>query len=250
MQLHFKLPTLSFHLFGYVFSPRLLPSVGTILFFSLFVMLGFWQIDRAHQKQILQDSYAHRSELPAISLEKVLREPPLEKWRYHRIQLEGYYDNQHLILVDNKTFQHHVGYHVLSPLLLSNQNVVLVNRGWVPMGSRNHLPKIAPIQGKQVVLGVIEIPNLKPFLLSHKPENDHWPQRVEAIELKELAKNFDKTLYPFIVLLSPNKTDGFIRDWHPVMTIPVSRHYGYAVQWFSLALTLLIIFIVVNTRRN
>jgi surfeit locus 1 family protein len=40
-----------------------------------------------------------------------------------------------------------------------------------------------------------------------------------------------------------------VRNWAPP-GFPPMRHIGYAVQWFALALTLFVIYVVTNTRRD
>jgi surfeit locus 1 family protein len=51
-----------------------------------------------------------------------------------------------------------------------------------------------------------------------------------------------------LVLLDPGEPDGYVRDWSPPGFPPI-RHIGYAVQWFALALTLFILWVVTNLRR-
>jgi surfeit locus 1 family protein len=51
-----------------------------------------------------------------------------------------------------------------------------------------------------------------------------------------------------VVLLDANEPDGYLRQWSPP-GLPPLRHLAYAVQWFGLALTLLVIWFVTNLRR-
>ncbi len=43
--------------------------------------------------------------------------------------------------------------------------------------------------------------------------------------------------------------DGYVRTWSPP-GFPPMRHIGYAVQWFALALALLVIYLVTNLRQG
>jgi len=67
--------------------------------------------------------------------------------------------------------------------------------------------------------------------------------------MEELAQHLQRELAPVSVLLDAGAEDGYLRRWRPIEFGP-DRHIGYAVQWFALALTLLIIYIVVNFRRS
>jgi len=53
---------------------------------------------------------------------------------------------------------------------------------------------------------------------------------------------------PVILLLDSEQQDGYVRDWNTLPFGP-ERNVGYAVQWFGLAVALLIIYLVVNTRK-
>ncbi|MGD2032747.1 MAG: SURF1 family protein, partial [Gammaproteobacteria bacterium] len=52
-----------------------------------------------------------------------------------------------------------------------------------------------------------------------------------------------------IVLLDASAEDGYLRNWAPTEFGP-ERHYGYALQWFALAATLVIIYVVLNVKRS
>jgi surfeit locus 1 family protein len=70
-----------------------------------------------------------------------------------------------------------------------------------------------------------------------------WPLRVEFIHLAQLAPLIGSSLYPYVLYLSPQHPAAFAVERHFVL-FPPARHWGYAVQWFALALTLLILSIV------
>jgi surfeit locus 1 family protein len=65
----------------------------------------------------------------------------------------------------------------------------------------------------------------------------------------EIGEQLGDQPYPMQLLLDANNTDGFLRDWRPTVMGP-ERHLGYAVQWFGLAVTLMIIYIVVNMKKT
>ncbi len=51
-----------------------------------------------------------------------------------------------------------------------------------------------------------------------------------------------------VVLLDPKEPDGYERRWSPP-GFPPMRYLAYAIQWFGLALTLAVIYVVTNLRR-
>jgi len=225
---------------------RVLLTFVTVLLVALMISLGFWQLDRAEQKNTLNRDFALRPLKKPLTLNEI---HPGQDVRYYPIKLSGYYDNAHSILLDNKIYNQQVGYQVLTPFKsINSQTQVLVNRGWVSMGtSRRELPQIPPIAGKQTITGILYESTKKPFLLQQDTQQSHWPLLIQAIQIDQLAEQLNTKLYPFIVLLSPNANGGFVRDWQPA-TIKPAKHLGYAVQWFALAATLVIIYLVLLVR--
>lgn len=57
------------------------------------------------------------------------------------------------------------------------------------------------------------------------------------------------TFQPLLILQNKSEEDGLIRDWSKPDS-GATKNFGYAVQWFSLALTTVIIFIVLNVKRK
>ena len=151
---------------------------------------------------------------------------------------------EHQLLLDNRTYQGHAGYHVLTPLRLAESDaVVLVNRGWVPLGkSRAELPELPGTDGEVLVDAIIKLPPMKLFRLADVDEaNAGWPKVVQQVEMGELEQLLGVTLEPLTLLLDKDDEFGFIRDWKAVYGVTVDKHRAYAVQWFTLAAVLLII---------
>ena len=232
------------------FKPALWPTVFTLLLLVLMTGLGLWQLERANWKQVLVDTREGRTLLPPIALRP--GEELGDEVQYRRVFARGYYDVEHQLLLDNKTYQGHAGYHVLTPLRLDESNaVVLVNRGWVPLGkTRAELPKIPATSGEVLVDAMVELPPQKLFRLADIEEvNTAWPKVVQQLEIRELEQLLGVALEPLILLLDKDDAFGFIRDWKAVYGVTVDKHRAYAVQWFTLAVVLLLIYISVNSER-
>ncbi len=242
-----KQPIFRVHLFQFVFTPKLIPTLAFIVILPILINLGFWQLDRAQQKTRIAQQFKRGAQTIITQEELDLKPKSLS---YKKIRLHGRYDSQHTFLLDNRVINHRVGYDVISPFKLINGQVILVNRGFVARAQdRKILPKLAYITGLQTIEGRIKLPPKKIFLLGKTPNNPKWPKVIQALDLKKLSQSLKKPLIPVIILLGPNNPHGFIRQWKS-MPIKAEKHHGYAIQWFSLALTLVIIYVLVNTRRG
>lgn len=227
------------------------PTCATALLLPLLVSLGLWQLDRAAFKLNLQTEYDARQEAPAMRLRSELEAP--ETLRYRRVVARGHYEPEYQILLDNRVHQGQVGYHVLTPLRIEGGKMrVLVNRGWVALGSyRAQLPRIETPEMAVEVEGVATVPQTGGFHLGGaRPPGEGWQPVWQFLDSAEYARQAGFVLQPVVILLDPaSPAGGFARHWARLDT-GINTHRGYAFTWFSLAVALAAIYILVNTRLN
>ncbi|MFZ0219400.1 MAG: SURF1 family protein [Candidatus Aquirickettsiella sp.] len=227
----------------YYFSPSLLSSVIVIFLLPLLTYLGFWQIHRGDIKNHIQKIFSQRSSSTPIDLNQD-KNIDLKKNYFPGIML-GHFDNQHTFLLENKIYLHKVGYEILTPFILKDGNeIILVNRGWVPQGiNRQQIPKIPTLEKDLRIQGLIVFPN-KTFSFTPHYEKV-WPQRIQSINPDFLKKN---NFQAFIIVINTQQAYSFIPLWKPI-SLQANRHYAYAFQWFGLSLTLFIAFLSTHIRR-
>jgi surfeit locus 1 family protein len=231
------------------FAPRPFTTLLTIALIAMLILLGRWQLQRAAEKRVLFDSFAAGSDATQ-SID--LRTPKLP--RYGQVEAEGHYDSTRQVLIDNMVHAERAGYFVITPFALQGGGWVLVNRGWVPLGrSRAERPAIPVagdvrrIHGRADNLPSPGIQMGTPAALAPPyPVVANFPTRAEVARLIEESNWTPAT---DVILLDPKETDGYVRDWS-APGFPPMRHIGYAVQWFGLALALLVIYVVTNFRRG
>lgn len=221
-------------------------SLLSLVFILLFIGLGFWQLSRAQEKTALLNEYAKRAQIGPLG-SKDLETP--NDWRFYQVKLDGKFDDARTILLDNKTLNGKVGYEVYTPFIAKGMsNPILVDRGFIPIGiSRDSLPAIPKAaQGTTVIQGMLSTPPLY-VSLGQMSENGkvQWPLRVEYINLPQLSNLLSETLYPYVLSLNPESQSSLQVNWQ-ILNVDPNKHRGYAVQWFALALTLLIISVVLN----
>ncbi|CAN5250245.1 hypothetical protein BH24PSE2_BH24PSE2_23250 [soil metagenome] len=237
-----------FSIGGRVFRPTLLPTLGLAVLLPFLVALGIWQLDRAAQKRELFAQFELQS-ARTIDLNRTHEIDP-EAARYSGLRATGSYDAAHQFLLDGMSHAGRPGYHVLTPLQLSGDTrAVIVNRGWVPLGaSREQLPVVSVPEDLRDITGRIDLPPRAGLRLGESVATSSWPQVVLYPMIEELEERLGFSLEPFFVLLAPDAEDGFVREWRPRVPGP-AMHIGYAVQWFALALAVLIIYAVVNLKK-
>jgi surfeit locus 1 family protein len=229
------------------FKPRWTTTVVVAILMAMLISLGFWQLHRFDEKHLLEAKFAAGEKMAPIRLPQA---QDLSHINYEAVQLEGHFDNAHSFLLDNQFYNHQVGYQVITPFLAENNSQwVLINRGWVATGNnRKILPKIPFVLGKVYLKGFLYRPKKNPFI-SNQLEPAAWPQRVQHLDAPMLAHYLHRPLYPWLILLDPKNPYGFIRNWQPT-TMKATMHMGYAVQWFSMAIVLFIIYLGIHLKRK
>lgn len=233
------------------FRIALIPSLIAAILLPLFLYLGYWQLQRAEEKRVLQAQYDARANGPLVQVEG--REQPTTALQFYRVVARGYYEPEYQILIDNRVHQGQAGYEVVTPLHLQNSEVrLLINRGWIPLGEdREHLPVVPTPKGLQEVTGVATVPAEKFFtLLAPKALNPSWQTVWQNLELARYRQAVSFPIQPVVVLLDPeNPAGGFIRVWNRLDT-GIAVHQGYAFQWFMLAAALIAIYLFMSLRRE
>jgi surfeit locus 1 family protein len=232
-----------------IFAPRPLTTLITLVVLAGLVYLGRWQLQRAADKQVLFDQFSRGADATRTIGAAT---PPMP--RYQHVEAQGHYDGSRQILIDNMTnADGRAGYFVITPFLLSDGAWILVNRGWVPLGvSRAVLPDVTvpaaerTLRGRADHLPAAGIRMGQPARLSGPfPAVANFPT---AAEIAGLLNEPTWSRAADAVLLDADQPDGYVRQWQ-APGFPPMRHIAYAVQWFGLALALIIIYIVTNVRR-
>ena len=230
------------------------PTVAAVAAIAAFYWLGMWQLDRAGEKERRRGTFEARTSDAPILLSHRLSVMPieidLEWWRYRFVTFSGEVLSDRQYLLDNRTRNGVVGYHVYVPMLVTElDRVVLVNRGWVEAGPRrDRRPDVSLNAPELVVSGIAEQPRRTPLLGDDGYADSTWPKVVQRIDLDKTARDLGRPVLPFVILMDAGLPNGFVREWSPYLGIGPDRHRGYALQWFSLAVAVAVVWVVVKVR--
>lgn len=239
-----KMPSLT--CFKFRFTPSWFMLLIAMFFFTLFVRLGLWQIQRADEKKKMIVAQKTLEKQKPIHWTKKQRTP----MQYERIIVKGNYLSW-VFLLDNQHHQHQFGYDVLSPLELSDGAVIMVDRGWVPGEmTRRVFPNIQSPKGLMKLQGSVYFPNKNQWVLGPVLEKKENKMIIlERLDEQLISQILQKSVSPFIIRLDKQNANGFVREWETV-SMPPQRHLAYAVQWFAMALVILIIFVALNLKKK
>jgi cytochrome oxidase assembly protein ShyY1 len=228
------------------------PTLAFLLLFPLLLALGFWQLDRAGQKQALLDAQQARSTGVPVDLQ--LLSAVTGEDRFRPAVARGHFVPGRQWLQDNRVHAGQAGYHVYSLFEFSAApgHGVLVNRGWVPLGaSRDELPVLPLPQGELEIRGRLNRPASVAIALG---DPDYVGMggllRLPYLDVEKLGQAIDWQLLPLALELDAGQPGELTPDPVTATQIGPEKHVGYAVQWFGLAVALLIIYVGLNTRRE
>lgn len=216
---------------------------------TLLCTLGYWQLSRAQEKKSMISQWDSAHTQPVLTMVDLLAlsnsTKKAKQYRYTPVALSTHFLNEYTILLDNKTNNGQAGYHVLTPVQVDDNTVILVDRGWVPLGrSRSVLPTLLPIKGKIPIEGYLDFAYRNRFVEEAIETGDiKWPLRVQQLSFQTLSALMGKTVLPMLVKLDSSSPYGFTMMPRQNEWLNPARHYGYATQWFLLALTLVIFYL-------
>lgn len=234
-----------------------------VMAMALFCSLGVWQLDRGKQKQAMlaqsQGVLAARKPLPLRAAAD-----PARTAAYDWAQGEGRFLDKPAVLLDNQTSEGRSGvrvYRVFQPSMFQPNTSqpdaaatppVLVELGWIPLPGDRTLPRIDSFAATTQVAGLLAPPpsaGLAAAVVSPQADGSLLATSLEHAVLSSALKL--PTLAPRVLRLDPALKVGYLRDLNILPnTLPPERHLGYAVQWFGLALAVLITALVLTLRKR
>ncbi|ASG66683.1 cytochrome oxidase biosynthesis protein [Idiomarina piscisalsi] len=230
----------------------LVATIITLLAIGVLVKLGFWQLERAEEKQQLFADYESQqtSEAKPLSSIKDLNE---DQHRFTYVSVSGQFQSTPVLLLDNKILDSTVGYNVMGFFQPEARQlpIQLVNLGWIPAPKlRSDIPEIDLPKGNLTLTAYVYFPSqneLTQNSFEYATNNDSV--RIQEASPNALSKEFNLTPRSHLLLLETPKDIGWQRDWEPQVMKP-EKHYGYATQWFSLAVACLVIFVIAVIKLN
>ena len=231
---------------GRNFRPGFIPTLAMLPLLALLLWLGQWQWDRAAEKQTLLDRWAGQALLAPVALPTAPDGNTTATAQFLRVFASGAYLPDSQVLLDNQTHGGKAGYRVLTPLLLADGSALMVDRGWValPGNARDRLPNVAVSSANRRVQGRLDHFRQAALREATGPllaVRDNRPRVMNYPDGAAVSAAIGRPVYPLVLLLEGTEPDGFVREDAPTLSFGPERHVGYAIQWWALAVTLVLL---------
>ena len=207
---------------------KFLFSVFVYFIILTLLSLGFWQIYRLNWKLELIEQIENSLKNDPVELSNI------EKKNYLRIKTSGDIDFDKQIYLYNLNDAGKPGFEVINPIKIGDENY-LVNRGWIPFEKKD-LPEINLVDQNKIV-GTIML-QTKPS--TFKPKNDIEKNYWFTLDREDILKFTGRNFSEYVIYLN-----GDYKIPKPrVITAKISNnHKKYAITWFSMAISILLIYL-------
>ena len=207
---------------------KFLFSVFVYFIILVLLLLGSWQLYRLNWKSDL-----------IFEIKNSLKNNPVElsqsdKKNYLRIKTSGTIDFDKQIYLYNLNESGKPGFEVINPIFIGNENY-LINRGWIPF-DKKYQSEINLFNSGNII-GTLKIQSKAN---SFKPDNDIEENYWFTLDRDDIFSYTGKKFSKYIIYLN-----GDYKVPKPkVITANISNnHKKYAITWFSMAISILLIYL-------
>ena len=210
-------------------------KVFVFLFITLFCSLGTWQLYRLQWKQdLISQIAAGLKSSPVIYSSKIFK-------NYQRVKLVGKFNFKDQIYLYSLNEKGKPGYDVITPFITSNEENVLVNRGWITKEQKYKLPTIS---SDTSITGMLRTSNKKNLFT---PENDIKRNIWFYLNLNEIEKITGIKFSNYIVYLEDKNID-VPKPKKITIDLP-NNHLKYAITWYSISISILFYYLYFRKKR-
>ena len=207
---------------------KFLFSVFVYFIILILLSLGFWQLYRLNWKLNLLSEIDSSLRNDPVEFSKV------DKKNYLRIKTSGIVDFNKQIYLYNLNESGKPGFEVINPIIINNENY-LINRGWIPFDKKDK-PEINLINERNII-GTLK---LQHKASTFKPENDINKNYWFTLNREDIFKYTGKKFSDYIIYLNGD----YKLPKPKVITANISNnHKKYAITWFSMAISILLIYL-------
>lgn len=207
---------------------KLLFSIFVYFFILVFIGLGSWQLVRLNWKLDLISKIEQSLKKDPININQVDRK------NFVRIIASGKIDYEKQIYLYNLNDEGKPGFEVINPIIVENENY-LINRGWIPFEMKDNDELYSFDQSN--FTGTLR---LQPRANIFKPENDINNNYWFTLNREDIFKYTGKEFSEYLIYLGGNYE---IPKPKKITANISNNHKKYALTWFSLAISIFLIYL-------
>jgi surfeit locus 1 family protein len=220
-------------------TPRWIAATLVVVVVAIaFANLGFWQLRRLEERRLQNTISASRFQDASLEAEQLI--PSMagdaESLRWRRALATGEFRPEDEVLIRSQVQFGVAGFHVITPLVLSDGSAILVNRGWVPL-ELDQVPvtQAPPPSGTVTVEGWLEPTQVRRALGPADPDAGRLTA-MNRIDVERIQEQVDVDLAPMYMVAMGEQSNQLPIPLDPPTFDDEGPHLAYAIQWFSFLL--------------
>jgi surfeit locus 1 family protein len=221
----------------------------TVVSALVFVRLGLWQVSRLRERRAL-----NATALAARSAEPVLIDSSHAPWSElanRRIVVTGTYDFEGEIVLRGQSAGGVPGVRIITPLRpLTGDTAILVQRGFVPAPDASTVDLLPLREAGAVRVSAIGFLLPDTGVAGERRQASNGQVTWRRIDLTESRKQLSYPVAQLLALQLPDTSLPALPRRDPPALLDDGPHLSYAVQWFSFAVTALVIGSLIGFRRK
>lgn len=220
-------------------SEGMIPLLTTVFGIALLLGLGTWQVVRLQGKETLIKTVEEQLALPPVEV-SALSDLEVHS-SYHRVRVQGEFDHQKELYFYNRRGKDQ-GYDVVVPFTLKDGTQIYVNRGFVPMEKRDPATRVSPLSKGTLGIEAVIVPKEERALFA--PDNNAGKNVWFSTDFDAMNKVLNIDAKPIMLRVTGKFQSNVYpipAEMHPKI---YNNHLAYAITWYSLAIVLLVIYII------
>lgn len=229
------------------FQFKLIPTLMAVPALIVIFGLAAWQAQRLQWKEDLIDKMVARANaeatvLPATALNE-------EEHEFLPFSVTGSFDHSKEIHMVNRSLNGNHGIHVFTPFIRSDgEGVLMINRGWAPFEDRLPEDRLeGQVEGEITIEGLLRFSKGRNmFIPDNELDNNVW----FYIDIPQMSSATGYGLANYYLMSNDDEVPGGFpigKQWHLKIA---NNHLQYAITWFLLGVTLLVIFLLFSRQKD
>ena len=159
---------------------------------------------------------------------------------FQKVSFKGKIDNEKIIYLYNLNEDGEPGFDIINPINIENKNF-LINRGWVKISNKNK----PFITNNENFVGIFREKSKSSYF---KPENDLPNNYWFKLEDGDLEKYTGLSFSNYIIYLSDSNPTKIPKPKNISANLS-NNHLKYALTWFSLAISIFLIYLYFRKKK-
>ena len=227
----------------YIFKPKIIPIIATILGLAILLSLSVWQMKRLSWKKNLIETRIDRYEKNSKELNEF---KDLSDSEFYKVNVIGSFINNKEMFMPALSKNGNNGFHILVPIKLLDGKTIIYDTGWVPTHKKEQAKRTENLDDNiSIKESVIRLPGRKgKYQPDNELENNFW----FFVDTQEMSKYLNLNVEKEFYLEAANDgPEGYPLGGQTRIYIR-NNHLQYAITWFLIACTLLGVFLAASIK--